>query len=110
MRERPIVIWTTGLVRALLRRRAVSPLELTYYTKRGCSLCAKGRPVIDRVARARGASVNAVDIETDPALRARWGARIPVVTVGETVLAEGAIDARDLRRAILAHVERAEAR
>ena len=55
--------------------------------------------------RASGGRITAewVDILGDPALHARWGERIPVICLGETVLAEGKVSELRLRRALDAH-------
>lgn len=110
MRGRTTALWTTSFVRALFRRRATGPTALTYYTKPGCSLCATGWRIAERVAHAHGATITALDIATDPELLTRWGTRVPVVAVGEAVLAEGRFDARDLRRALAAYRRQAELR
>lgn len=103
MRGHSTALWTTSFVRALFRQRSTEPVTLTYYTKPGCSLCETGWRIAERVARAQGATVTALDIATDPELRARWGTRVPVVTVGEAVLVEGRFDAPGLRRALAAY-------
>lgn len=110
MRGRSTTLWTTGFARALLRQRAAGPTELTYYTKPGCSLCVTGFAIAARVARACGATLTVLDIESDPELLARWGARVPVVAAGEAVLAEGRFDRRDLRRALAAYRRPEESR
>ena len=79
-----------------------APLELTCYGKADCSLCDKAKVPIERLVRASGGRIVArwVDIQSDGALMARWGERIPVVCAGERVLAEGKISEVWLRREI----------
>lgn len=94
-------------VRALFRRVSrhapPAPLTLTCYTKPGCTLCDKAREPVARVARSAGATVEWIDILSDPALEARWRERIPVICVGDTVLLEGKIGELYLRRALAAY-------
>lgn len=103
MPGRTIILWTTSFVRALFQRSAMGPIALTYYTKQDCSVCARGWPIAEQVARKHGVTITALNIETDLDLVARWGARAPVIAVEETVLAEGRFDARELRRALAAY-------
>jgi hypothetical protein len=93
-------------LRGLLGRRGgenrPASLELTCYGKAECSLCDKAKVPIGRLVRSSGGQIVArwIDICSDDALLARWGERIPVVCVGERVLAEGKISELWLRRAI----------
>lgn len=82
--------------------RVAAPLVLTCYGKAECSLCDKAKGPIDRLVRASGGRLAAewVDILADPALAARWGERIPVICLGEAVLAEGKVSELRLRRAL----------
>jgi hypothetical protein len=84
------------------RHPAAAPLELTCYGKADCSLCDKAKVPIERIVRLSNGRIVArwVDILADDALAARWGERIPVVCVGETMLAEGKISEVWLGRAI----------
>ena len=95
-------------VKALLGRGRggrSAPLRLTCYGKADCSLCDKAKVPVGRIVRDAGGGIVAewVDILTDPALQARWGERIPVICLGETVLAEGKVSEVWLRRALDAH-------
>lgn len=110
MRRRLTTLWTTSFLRALLLRRPPSRLVLTFFTKSGCSLCETGRGVVEPVARATGAEVNAINIGDDPVLLERWGTRVPVVTAEGTVLVEGRFDGRELRRALAAYGRHAGSR
>ncbi len=85
-------------------------VALTCYTKPGCTLCDKARASIAQATRGLPVTVRWVNILDDPALLARWGERIPVVTAdapgepGEVVLAEGRIGELRLRRALEAYL------
>jgi hypothetical protein len=59
---------------------------LTLYGKPGCHLCDDARASVERAAAGRDVTLEQVDITLDPALHARYGERIPVLTIdGETV-------------------------
>lgn len=56
------------------------------YTRVGCGLCRRAE---QRVAvEAIGAEVRLIDVDTDPALAARYGVRVPVVVVDGVEVAE----------------------
>ncbi len=102
------------LARLAGRRAPTTPrVVLTCYTKPGCTLCDKARASIAQATRGLPVTVRWVNILDDPALLARWGERIPVVTAGEpghsgesgdVVLAEGRIGELRLRRALEAYL------
>lgn len=81
----------------------MSTFSLKFFTRSGCHLCESAEPLVRRLAAAAGASVEVHDIDTDPALLSRYTTRIPVI-VGPSgrILAEGIIDARSLKRALVA--------
>ncbi len=64
------------------------PIEVTLYTRPGCSLCAETRSALDGLLARRAvdgrpsAIVVERDIESDPALERAFFAEIPVVEVG----------------------------
>ena len=100
-----------SLARLAGRRAPTAPrVVLTCYTKPGCTLCDKARASIAQATWGLPVTVRWVNILDDPTLLARWGERIPVVTVGESgdmVLAEGRIGELRLRRALGAYLRQA---
>ncbi len=95
------------LLRRFRRPSAAAPpaLTVTLYTRVGCHLCDLAKkPLARLVAATPGAALRVVDVDTDAALVAAYGLRVPVVTatVGEreTVLAEGKVSEIRLRRAL----------
>ena len=69
---------------------------LTVYSRRGCHLCedllGELEPLVSRRARLR-----VCDVDTDEALRSRYGPRVPVVCAGDEELCHFHLD----RRAVL---------
>ncbi len=64
---------------------------LTLYHRRGCHLCEQMLAAIygtygDEV------EIELVDVDTDPALKERYGLRIPVLAAGERVVCEARMD------------------
>ena len=64
---------------------------LVLYHRRGCHLCEQMLAAIygtygDEV------EVGLVDVDTDPALKERYGLRIPVLAAGQKVICEARLD------------------
>ena len=64
---------------------------LVLYHRRGCHLCEQMLAAIygtygDEV------EVELVDVDTDPALKERYGLRIPVLAAGQKVICEARLD------------------
>lgn len=60
---------------------------LTLYTRAGCHLCEQAEANL----RALDYRYSAVDVDADPALRARHGDDVPVLALGEKVLLRGVL-------------------
>ena len=58
-------------------------MTLTIYSRPGCHLCDDMKAVVNQVVRDvdESASINEVDISTDPALEALYGLEIPVLLI-----------------------------
>ena len=67
--------------------------EFVLYTRRNCGLCTEMRTALHAVAGSRPYRCHLVDVDEDPALRRRFGARVPVLEAGGRVLCEGHFDA-----------------
>ena len=67
---------------------------LVLYGRAGCHLC----DVLADALQGLGLAFDKVDVDAEPALRAQYGARVPVL-VGQdgAVLCEGVVDAATLR-------------
>ena len=55
--------------------------RITLYTRTGCHLCDEARVVIEQVCADLGEEYDEVDIDTDPALVARFTDEVPVTFV-----------------------------
>ncbi len=55
--------------------------RVTFYSRPGCHLCDVAREVLTRVCADLGEEFDEVDIDSDPALLARFGEEIPVTFV-----------------------------
>jgi glutaredoxin len=58
-----------------------APPRVTVYTRTDCGLCVKAEAEVARICADLGVGWTAVDIDTDPELRAEYGDRVPVIEV-----------------------------
>lgn len=70
---------------------------IAIYSRPGCHLCDEMKAIVTRVA-AGVASIEEVDISTDPELEARYGLEIPVLMVDGKRVAKYRITEESLRR------------
>jgi glutaredoxin len=55
--------------------------RVTVYTRVDCGLCATAEVDVARICADTGAGWTTVDVDSDPALRAEYGDRVPVIEV-----------------------------
>lgn len=51
------------------------------YSRTDCHLCEVAREDLERICGELGVEFDEVDVDTDPALRAEYGDRVPVIVV-----------------------------
>jgi hypothetical protein len=56
-------------------------IQLTLYGRADCHLCHEMQAVVEAVAREFPATLEIVDVDSDPALAARLGSEVPVLSV-----------------------------
>ena len=69
---------------------------LRFYCKSDCCLCDEAWPVVERLARRHGLSLEKIDIEGDADLSAAHGDRIPVLVLGDEELGWGRLSERGI--------------
>ena len=65
--------------------------RLTVFSRRGCHLCEDLLAELEPLLRGQ-ATVEVVDIDTDPVLVKRYGVSIPVICAGDRELCRHALD------------------
>lgn len=80
------------------RLALAAPRDVTMYMREGCHLCEEAKAAMAPILKALGARLQEVDIDDDPALRARYTNDVPVIFVGAHFFAQHRIDATRLRR------------
>ena len=74
-------------------------ITITIYSKPGCHLCDEMKAAVSRIA-AGVATIEEVDITSDPALEARYELEIPVLMIDGKKVAKYRVDENALRRMI----------
>ena len=75
-------------------------MELVLYTRAACHLCDEAKGTLAPVLKEFGVALKEVDIDTDPALAARYGEQVPVLMLDGRKLAKHRIDIAQVRRAL----------
>ena len=81
-------------------RRRSKPELVTFVTRQGCHLCEVAEPVVRRIAGEAGVGFEVRDVDADPADRAAWTDKVPVVLLDGREHAYWQVDEKALRRAL----------
>lgn len=86
----------------LFRKRPHAPLALRILTRAGCHLCERLKATAEPLVSEAGGTLTEVDVDSDPALLARFGNEIPVILDAEGGIVAKALDNADaIRRRLL---------
>lgn len=77
-------------------------LDVTLYSRPGCHLCDEAREQMAPLLRQFGARLRVVNIDEDPALRARHTNDVPVIFLGARKVAKHRLDLAQFRRQLYA--------
>jgi hypothetical protein len=83
-------------------------VRLTLLTRAYCHLCDEMRAALAPIVARHDASVVEIDVDTDPALEARWGDLAPVLLRDGVELCHYALDAARVERELARGRERAD--
>jgi glutaredoxin len=75
-------------------------MELVLYTRAGCHLCDEAKGTLAPVLQEFGVALKEVDVDSDPALAARYGEQVPVLMLDARKLAKYRINVAQVRRAL----------
>src|SRR5712692_3106128 len=80
------------------RLAVAGPLDVTLYSRPGCHLCDEAREQMAPLLRQFGVRLRVVNIDEDPALRARHTNDVPVILLGARKVAKHRLDPAQFRR------------
>ncbi|MEE9277081.1 MAG: glutaredoxin family protein [Dehalococcoidia bacterium] len=77
-----------------------SARTVTLYTRRDCHLCEEAGEMLAQLAGPMRFTLEAIDVDTDGALQARYGSSLPVVAVEDKVIAAAPLTQESLRASL----------
>ena len=78
-----------------------SQAALTLYVRAECPLCDEATALLARLTGPLRFRVTSVNVDAEPALRARYGDRVPVLTLGDREIAAAPMSEAAWRAALL---------
>lgn len=85
-------------------------MELTLYTRTGCHLCEVAKTQLEPLLREFSVVLREIDVDTDPALAARFSEEVPVLFLGARKVAKYRVDMKQFRRLLEQTQKRSSAR
>lgn len=85
-------------------------MELTLYTRAGCHLCEVAKTQLEPLLREFSVVLREIDVDTDPALAARFGEEVPVLFFGARKVAKYRVAVKQCRRLLEQTRKRSSAR
>ncbi len=78
-------------------------MRFVLYSRAGCGLCEELRAELERLPAARGYPLDEIDVDADPATRARYGHKIPVLLFAGEMVCHGRLDTDEVLKALAYH-------
>jgi hypothetical protein len=73
------------------------------YSRPGCGLCEEMLSELAALPATQGVVVDVVDIDREPAARARYGHKIPVLLFAGELVCHGRLDPEEVHKALAYH-------
>ena len=78
-------------------------MRFLLYSRPGCGLCEEMLSDLAALPSARGIPIDVVDVDLEPAARARYGHKIPVLVLAGELLCHGRLDAEEVDKTLAYH-------
>ncbi|HEX3603250.1 MAG TPA: glutaredoxin family protein [Steroidobacteraceae bacterium] len=78
-------------------------MRFLLYSRPGCGLCEEMLNELAALPSAQGIPIDVVDVDRDPAARARYGHKIPVLVLAGELLCHGRLDAEEVDKTVSFH-------
>ena len=79
------------------------PPRFLLYSRPGCGLCEEMLSELAALPEAQPFGIEVLDVDADPATRARYGHKIPVLLFAGDLVCRGRLDADEVHKAIACH-------
>lgn len=73
------------------------------YSRPGCCLCEELLAELNQVPAAQGWPIEVRDVDADPATRARYGHKVPVLLFAGELVCHGRLDREELLKTLTYH-------
>jgi hypothetical protein len=73
------------------------------YSRAGCGLCEEMLSELAALPEVSSVGVDVLDVDADPAARARYGHKIPVLLLAGDLVCHGRLDLEELHKALAYH-------
>jgi hypothetical protein len=73
------------------------------YSRPGCGLCEEMLSELAAMPAAQPFRVDVIDVDTDDALKVRYGHKIPVLLFAGELVCHGRLDAEEVHKALVYH-------
>jgi hypothetical protein len=78
-------------------------MRFLLYSRPGCGLCEELLSELSLMPVARGIPIDVIDVDSEPAARARYGHKIPVLLLGGELVCHGRLDPEEVDKALRFH-------
>jgi hypothetical protein len=78
-------------------------MRFLLYSRPGCGLCEEMLSDLAALPSAKGIPIDVVDVDLEPAARARYGHKIPVLLLAGELLCHGRLDPEEVDKTLAHH-------
>jgi len=78
-------------------------MRFLLYSRPGCALCEEMLAELAAMPAAGAIAVDIINVDTDPAMRARYGHKIPVLLLAGELVCHGHLDPEEVHKALAYH-------
>ena len=78
-------------------------MRFLLYSRPGCGLCEEMLDELAALPSARGIPIDVVDVDREPAAKARYGHKIPVLMFEGEILCHGRLDPEEVDKTLGLH-------
>jgi hypothetical protein len=78
-------------------------MRFLLYSRPGCGLCEEMLSDLAALPSAQGIPIDVVDVDLEPAARARYGHKIPVLLLAGELLCHGRLDPEEVDKTLAHH-------
>jgi hypothetical protein len=75
-------------------------MRFSLYSRPGCTLCEEMLTDLAALPAARGIPIDVIDVDLEPATRARYGHKIPVLLLAGELVCHGRLDPEEVDKTV----------